>query len=419
MNEELPFWHFFLKIEKELSYERWIEKYKLFLAGITELGTLPALGAAILPKRTEDEFRQFCKFLYLQEQRHEGRFDELLTEAIQIEQKKWLNLKDKIAKDATDSSINVNDSKPPQTNNENKDNTPVTSNGKPPNPDDKNTEEEVKDLSQPKTMYFKFANEAFGIDQGKGTQTEYIGSRFLESDEYFPLTRREMIKSWQYLRMKKKSGFLEQIDIIGTIKQIASEGILTQPAYKKGYLNREDMVVIFADTRGSMTPFESLTDRLVSTARGDGGHPKAPVYYFQNIPTGYVFEQRNLSQPKKIAEALTKSNPMFTYAIIISDAGAARGTIEPERVAQRTEMTRKFIKELRKYTAKIIWLNPMPSHRWKDTAASRIVDPNFNKSSEEGPLATPDVMLSVLDENNFHFQTALHLLRLAGKKIKT
>jgi|GEM_PF-956006 len=409
----LPFWHFFHRLEKELSYERWIDKYKLFLSAITDAGLLRTGDhGSIIPDGQEAEFRRFCKFLYLQDYNQEHRFDELLTEAIQTEATLWRQTAERISAEIQAKEKTRTEPVQPKTTGKSP---PVA-----PPPEPQNTathqEQEQEIPGGESSMYFK-PGDAKSWEATNPTQNDALGLRYLHSDEYFPLTRREMTKSWQYLRLKEKHGFQNNLDIPATVKRIAASGTVIEPVFKTGYANRGDTVIILADTRGSMTPFESLTDRLIETAKGEGGHPNAPVFYFQNSPNGYLYQRRNLSEPVKITNAFLKCNPAVTYAIIISDAGAARGNTDPERVRQRTEITRQFLAELQKYAARIIWLNPMPSHRWKDTAAARIMDPEFGKAAANGPPPPmPNVMLSVLDEHSFHFQTALHLVRLAAKK---
>ena len=397
---QLPVWHFFHRLEKELSYERWIDKYKLFLHGVTELVRF-AGEEGVISGGKEQEFRRFCKFLYLQDHRQEARFDELLDEAIRIETGKWAQWASR--QDAppppapTPPPAASGSSAPPPA-------TPTDAEQAPPPP-----VVPAPDEHGLHPVYFRYGK-AFSTDQGSRVTEQPTVPRFLTGDEYFPLTRREMVKSWQYLRFKQKEGYTDRMDIPATVEKIARQGMFTEAVFKTGYINREDAVIILADTRGSMTPFEGLTDRLIETARNEGGHSLAPVFYFQNYPTGYLFKQRNLTKPVKIAEALAAAHPSVTYAIVISDAGAARGTTQTERVQTRTAFTRQFLGELQKYTAKIIWLNPMPTHRWQGTAAEAIAYP---PSDARHPA--PHVMLSVLDDNHFHFQTALHLLRLANK----
>ena len=55
-------------------------------------------------------------------------------------------------------------------------------------------------------------------------------------------------------------------------------------------------------------------------------------------------------------------------ALIVSDAGAARGGFSPERV----ERTREWIQHLQQSVPYLAWLNPMPNDSWLHTTAGRI-----------------------------------------------
>ena len=121
-----------------------------------------------------------------------------------------------------------------------------------------------------------------------------------------------------------------------------------------------------------MMPFHELTERLIATARSEGGHPRAPVFYYQNYPTGYVYSKPNFSDPVKVGEALVKANRNSTIAVVISDGGAARGNTDLTPIKKREEMTEAFLQMLRDTCAHVIWLNPMPEHRWKNTSAELI-----------------------------------------------
>jgi uncharacterized protein with von Willebrand factor type A (vWA) domain len=54
--------------------------------------------------------------------------------------------------------------------------------------------------------------------------------------------------------------------------------------------------------------------------------------------------------------------------LIVSDAGAARGYFDKERV----EETQAFIEVIRRYSYKLAWLNPMPQARWKSSTAEEL-----------------------------------------------
>jgi uncharacterized protein with von Willebrand factor type A (vWA) domain len=52
-----------------------------------------------------------------------------------------------------------------------------------------------------------------------------------------------------------------------------------------------------------------------------------------------------------------------TGVLIVSDAGAARGNFNKDRV----EYTVKFLKQLEQSVSYYTWLNPMPNDSWQNT----------------------------------------------------
>ena len=71
----------------------------------------------------------------------------------------------------------------------------------------------------------------------------------------------------------------------------------------------------------------------------------------------------------------TESVSLRTFAaskrrniLIVSDAGAARGYLNEDRIQQ----TYTLLHRLRKH--RIAWLNPLPRERWKNTSADIISD---------------------------------------------
>ncbi len=220
----------------------------------------------------------------------------------------------------------------------------------------------------------------------------------IHTDEYFPLTRRQMVKTWHFLRREEKLGRSNEIDIIGTVQKIAIDGAFFEPVYKPATANRKNTLVILADCRGSMAPFHALTERLIATARGEGGLEDTKVFYFQNYPLKYVYEKPGLVNPVKIEKAFNGANKYFTVAIVISDAGAARGNFVPERVEALIGRTEKkpddvpcLLDRLQQHFAFFIWLNPLPRHRWEGTSAKPIADKT-------------GTMYPVMEDDEFDFQ---------------
>jgi uncharacterized protein len=391
-SEYLPFWHFFQAIDKLLSYERWIDKYKLFV------NALYSGHIAYDPQFVH--FKKFCKVLYLQDYRDEKKFEQLLDTAIQREQEWLLLLLNSEWAERIKKAVGPN---------------PLTNGGaqqqpeavpEPPVEPDESVVpemagEELEHAEKPakpeeKTRYYNpftntFPDMPAAVYQGNGVL------KYLHTDEYFSVTRRQMVKGWQFLRYKEKSVYTSEIDIAATILSIARAGLFLEPAFVRGTRNREDTLIIFADVRGSMTPFHELTNRLIQTAKKDGGHPRAPVYYFQNVPADYLYKQSNLAMPVKIKEAFQKANSNSTIAIVISDAGAARGNPDENKRNARVKATQQFLRIINDSCRHIIWFNPMPVHRWAQSAADTLKNDVL-------------IMAPVLDSDTYNFQDTLRTI---------
>lgn len=385
--EYLPFWHFFQKLETELGYRRSLDKYRLFLDALNQ--NYISYDADL------NSLNQFCKALFLQNYRDEVRLFQLLGEALEREKAIWETIRSKVPlPKKIDETIRdggkaaAGGADPPPIN------IPPTGPIKPDyNPDiPEPTEQETSEAESGK-MYFKLPDfDTFPFEEEAAAVDQVIKPmKFLLTDEYFNVSRRQMIKAWQSLRHREKGGRGNQIDIVGTVKQIARDGMLITPHFHLSLRNRDDTIIIFADYLGSMTPFHALSDRLIQTALNEGNHSGASVFYFRNHPTGYVYRRPNLSQPIKLKEALLKANRNFTLAIVISDAGAARNPGDTARVEARLKMTDPFLETLSDSCASTIWLNPLPMHRWNDNAAAEI-------SKRIG------MMVPMVDEQQKYFQ---------------
>lgn len=395
----LPFWQFFHSIEKELSYERWISKYKILLE---------AFEQEYFEYDDEWEgFKKFCRTLYLQNYADLNRFNELLDNAIEQEKTFMMDYVTETKKP----KANGDDEKKTSVRNEETDNSISQDHTKKNNSNpvemSRNQKGEYMDepvdattareyFYQPPQLIIEDdvePNSGLKHKQGAG----HVDTSFLMTDEYFSVNRRQMIKGWQFLRHQEATGFTNEIDVTETVKKIARDGLFTTPSYNRGLRNREDTLIIFADSRGSMMPFHELTERLIATARSEGGHPRAPVFYYQNYPTGYVYSRPNFSDPIKVKEALVKANRNLTIAVIISDGGAARGNTDPIRKEKRSEMTEVFLKMLRDTCAHVVWLNPMPENRWKNTSAELISKQVYK-------------MKAIMDNDGSNFQEMLRTI---------
>ncbi|MEH2298384.1 MAG: hypothetical protein V7K88_04830 [Nostoc sp.] len=199
----------------------------------------------------------------------------------------------------------------------------------------------------------------------RNNQTSY--NQFILSFDYLPVTQRQMKQLWRHLRRMIREGVPTELDVEATIKQIGHQGTFLEPVIIPRRVNRTELLLLI-DQDGSMMPFHSLSQRLVETALRGGRLGRSNICYFHNCPVEYLYQDPNHQQAELIENILVQLRQERTVVLIFSDAGAARGGFNPERI----NLTGAFVKQLKQYVRLIAWLNPMPRSRWLGTTAGEI-----------------------------------------------
>ncbi|MEH2180876.1 hypothetical protein [Nostoc sp.] len=214
------------------------------------------------------------------------------------------------------------------------------------------------------------------VTSGNG---EVLGDRFLFSMDYLPVTQRQMKQMWRHLRRLTKEGIAIELDIEATVNQIGRYGMMLEPVLLPARVNRTELLLLI-DQDGSMVPFHSLSVRLGHTASQGGQLGAAGIYYFHNCPVGYLYDDPLHQQAEPIENVLARLRQNRVVALIFSDAGAARGSLNSERI----ELTEAFLKQLKQHVRYVAWLNPIPKKRWLSTTAGEIAGlvPMFEATRE-------------------------------------
>lgn len=199
------------------------------------------------------------------------------------------------------------------------------------------------------------------------SKDETAYSQFIQTDEYLPVTRRQMKQSWRYLRRSVREGLPVELDVDATIKAIGRQGFMLDVVLVPPRINRAEMLLLI-DQGGSMAPFHVLSRRLVETASRGGRLGSAGTYYFHNCPVEYLYHDFAHDKAELVKSILSNHHEQ-TSILIFSDAGAARGGFNLERY----ELTETFLAQFRRKFRHIAWLNPVPSERWSDTTAGEIM----------------------------------------------
>jgi len=192
-------------------------------------------------------------------------------------------------------------------------------------------------------------------------------THFLLSTDYLPISKRQMAQSWRYLRRPVRGGAHPdaelELDLGATINQIAQQRVFLEPVLVPRRVNRSQLVLLL-DLDGSMVAFHGLEERLrETTIRG-----RSSIYYFHNCPVEYLYQDRAQTIYFTFEQILQKLSPVYTSVLIFSDAGAARGGYNEDRV----ELTKEFLQPFQKKLRSLVWLNPVPQGRWSGTTAAEI-----------------------------------------------
>jgi uncharacterized protein len=208
---------------------------------------------------------------------------------------------------------------------------------------------------------------ATSVRQAARRKAEITQKHFNDTNEYFPVTRRQMKQSWRYLRRLVREGVPTELDVEATVNQIGRQGLLLKPVLVPRRVNRTELLLLI-DQDGSMVPFHALSNRLAETALRGGRLGEADIYYFHNCPIEYLYQDPNHQMAELIGDILDCLRSGSATVLIFSDAGAARGGFSRERI----ELTAAFLDKLKQRVRYIAWLNPMPRSRWLGTTSGEI-----------------------------------------------
>lgn len=197
---------------------------------------------------------------------------------------------------------------------------------------------------------------------------------------YYPISWRSLVYNWRYLRRPVADGPRTVLDIEATVQQATRQGFYLAPVYRRKSRNAAKLLLLI-DQNGSMTPFHHFTRDLVETAKTASSLDSAnvDVVYFQNVPVGSVFRDPYLTKPVLLAEVMATCDES-TSVLVVSDGGAARGYRQKARVRGSI----RFLQQLKRRTALLAWLNPMPEGRWEGSSAEVIAQcvPMFQMDNE-------------------------------------
>ncbi|MGB0525037.1 MAG: hypothetical protein ACPGJS_18840 [Flammeovirgaceae bacterium] len=194
-----------------------------------------------------------------------------------------------------------------------------------------------------------------------------VKRKFSFAANYFDLSKRQMLQICRFLPITQPASPSDEIDVAACVQQQAEKSVLLKPVFKR-HDRIINEVLLLIDVGGSMQAFHPLIFNFKEAMKSAFRNKHYTHYYFYNVPKSHCYTDISQTNYRETHEVLAKLNAQTSNVIIISDAGAARGSNSDKRFRS----TLRFILRLRKKTNKLIWLNPMPAERWTGNTAERI-----------------------------------------------
>jgi uncharacterized protein len=215
-------------------------------------------------------------------------------------------------------------------------------------------------------------------------------------DPQFPITRRAIGQAFRRLLRPEPFGPPVQLDIEATIERRSRSGV-AGPVVLVPRRRNTARLLLLVDCGGSMVPFHPLADHLREAIVENGGLRHVTVAYFHDTPLdepeprlvrrlsrlspqldpvldavrgsldGLLFSDPLLAEPVELTDLVEQSGA-GTGVIVVSDAGAARGGVDPARNLSCVG----FARALREDGRPLVWLNPMPARCWRGTSAGEL-----------------------------------------------
>jgi uncharacterized protein len=181
-----------------------------------------------------------------------------------------------------------------------------------------------------------------------------------------PISVRGVQASWRALQQVKRSSIADEIDIERTVEQISRLGFLEDVVLRSSLRQRSELVVLVDEADG-MTPYLPALKPLFQAIAGGWVTP-ARIYRFTGYPLRFLYDWERSTQAESVDVILSRLHRSRTIVLVVSDAGAAIGAKNDDRV----EGTSAFLARWGPCINQMLWVNPVPEERWTGTPAEEI-----------------------------------------------
>lgn len=190
--------------------------------------------------------------------------------------------------------------------------------------------------------------------------------KFILTPTDFPIKSLDVQTAWRLFKKPVRVAAELELDIEATVEKIEREGFFADVVMRPRISQKAELLLLI-DDRSTMIPFFRAFEPFIEAINQHRITP-AQIYRFTSYPDEYLYEWSRPTRAHHLTEILPKLHRHRTVALIFSDAGAATITHSQQRI----DGISKFLMHLSPCIRQLIWLNPLPIERWKDTSAWEI-----------------------------------------------
>lgn len=168
----------------------------------------------------------------------------------------------------------------------------------------------------------------------------------------------------------------EELDLDSTIRKTADNAGDIDLVFRRQRQNRVHLVLIM-DTGGSMDPHTRLVSRLFTAAQELEGFKTFESYFFHNVPYGWLYENYETRERRRIEELLGEWTPAHRI-VWVGDASMApwelfsAGYYDWTGRGGTTASGLEWLQRIHERCPASVWINPDPKRYWNHPTVSAI-----------------------------------------------
>jgi uncharacterized protein with von Willebrand factor type A (vWA) domain len=196
-----------------------------------------------------------------------------------------------------------------------------------------------------------------------------LDTPFIFTDnKHLSIKERQAQQLWRRMRQQHIRQPSDEIDVPQTVQILSRNGYLKSLAYKTEKVSRQHFVLLI-DCAEEMAAYQVLIDKFIWILKQSARLTKVEPLFFRQYPDVkakeyyfYTNQEFTRSAPLRYLE---KSWDRGSCIFVLSDGGGINGTLDFGHLS----VMQSLCKRLKANFSQVIWFNPLPEERWKNTTA--------------------------------------------------